>query len=334
MTKLFISHSTKDTEFVRQLAQALTEMGMNVWIDFTDIPAGMNWSTAVQKALDECEAMLVVISPEAMDSTNVENEWQYYLDEGKSIIPVRWQPAKVHFQLRRIQYVDFHEREFGAALDLLRAELQRQGIAIGGSQGQMHTFDSDDATPPQIQGGAQALARVEDILPPPFEWCEIPAGKVTVEAGGYLKRATTFEVPGFAIAKYPVIDAQFSKFVNFAGGYEASEWWDYSDAAQVWHDENPKPQDTAFAGGDLPRTNLCWYEAVAYCRWLSAATKLHITLPTEQQWQRAAQGDDGRTYPWGNEFDPKKCNTALSRVGHTTPVTQYPQGASLTGCWT
>ena len=56
-----------------------------------------------------------------------------------------------------------------------------------------------------------------------------------------------------------------------------------------------------------------------------------ITLPTEQQWKRAAQGDDGREYPWGNEFDKTKCNTNASEIGLTTPVTQYPQGASPFG---
>lgn len=48
-------------------------------------------------------------------------------------------------------------------------------------------------------------------------------------------------------------------------------------------------------------------------------------LPTEQQWQRAAQGDDGRAYPWGAKFDKSRCNFNTSKP---TPVTQYPNGES------
>ena len=99
MTKIFISHSTKDTEFARQIAQALIEVGISVWIDVADIPAGMKWSTAIQNGLKECDAMIVILSPDSMASNNVEDEWQYYLDKGKKVFPVRWRPAEVHFQL-------------------------------------------------------------------------------------------------------------------------------------------------------------------------------------------------------------------------------------------
>ena len=112
-------------------------------------------------------------------------------------------------------------------------------------------------------------------------------------------------------------------------------WWDYSADAKQWRVNNPQPKKTRFSGENLPRTNVKWYEAIAFCRWLTAQIgargDMSITLPTEQQWQRAAQGDDGREYPWGREFDMNKCNTQESGIGQTTPVTQYPQGASPYG---
>ena len=87
---------------------------------------------------------------------------------------------------------------------------------------------------------------------------------------------------------------------------------------------------------DCPRETVTWYAAVAFTRWLSAKTGEKIALPTEQQWQRAAQGDDGLAYPWGNEWDGKKCNNSVGLVrlftnNKPTPVTQYPQGASPFG---
>ncbi|MBZ0284121.1 MAG: formylglycine-generating enzyme family protein, partial [Anaerolineae bacterium] len=56
-----------------------------------------------------------------------------------------------------------------------------------------------------------------------------------------------------------------------------------------------------------------------------------ITLPTEQQWQRAAQGDDNRTYPWGNDFDQNRCNTSESGLKRPTSVSKYPNGVSPFG---
>jgi formylglycine-generating enzyme required for sulfatase activity len=58
---------------------------------------------------------------------------------------------------------------------------------------------------------------------------------------------------------------------------------------------------------------------------------VRVSLPTEQQWQRAAQGDDGRLYPWGRGFNHMLCNTSESRQRRPTPVTAYPGGASPMG---
>jgi len=74
-----------------------------------------------------------------------------------------------------------------------------------------------------------------------------------------------------------------------------------------------------------------WHEAIVFCRWLSGKLGQMVTLPTEMQWQRAAQGDDGRKYPWGNEFDKTRCNTYESGIGRTTAVDHYPKGKSPFG---
>jgi WD40 repeat protein len=124
MTRVFISYSRADEDFARRLATDLDRLGAEVWLDVDDIPPGANWSTAVQQGLDACDALLLIISPEAMASKNVEDEWQYVRDEGKAILPVLWRPVpKLHFQLRRIQYVDFHRQDYDTALIQLRARL-------------------------------------------------------------------------------------------------------------------------------------------------------------------------------------------------------------------
>jgi len=128
--RVFISYSRIDVEFARSLASALSNAGADVWIDVEDIPAGMKWSRAIQQGLDTAEAMLVVISPESVDSHNVEDEWQYFMDQGKPVIPILWRPAKMPFQLNRLQYIDFQAQSFDSAFSQLIGELNRRGVQL------------------------------------------------------------------------------------------------------------------------------------------------------------------------------------------------------------
>jgi len=130
MARIFISYSRVDEAFVRQLATSLSQLGADVWIDIEDIPVGMKWSRAIQEGLDVSDVLLVVISPESMASQNVEDEWQYYLDQKKPVIPLLFTPAKLHFQLSRMQYIDFHRRPYEKALRQLHAELARKGARL------------------------------------------------------------------------------------------------------------------------------------------------------------------------------------------------------------
>lgn len=130
MSGIFISYSRKDAEFARRLATSLEQMGTDVWIDVDDIPSGLKWSTAIQQGLDNAEIMLVVLSPDSMASTNVEDEWQYFIDSKKPIIPILLREAKIHFQLNRIQWVDFLHKPYERALNDLHQELSQKGLDI------------------------------------------------------------------------------------------------------------------------------------------------------------------------------------------------------------
>lgn len=87
-----------------------------------------------------------------------------------------------------------------------------------------------------------------------------------------------------------------------------------------------------------PQVGVSWYEAVAFCNWLSQQNGLlmndvqrSIRLPSEAEWERAARGVDGRLYPWGNDLDEKKCNNTYLNLGATTAVGIFPAGNAI--CW-
>jgi hypothetical protein len=148
--------------------------------------------------------------------------------------------------------------------------------------------------------------RIADVLPPPFEWCVVTGASVRIEGRAYT-------IPDFAISKYPVTNAQFLKFVE-ADGYGNKDWWQrksnrgkekgmsIGSFAQQHHQLKPN---------NMPISSISWYEAIAFCRWLSATIGEAITLPSEQQWQRAAQGNDRRNYPWGHGWNPRNCNNSV-----------------------
>jgi formylglycine-generating enzyme required for sulfatase activity len=70
------------------------------------------------------------------------------------------------------------------------------------------------------------------------------------------------------------------------------------------------------------------YEAEAYCNWLGSQKNRLIRLPTEEEWEKAARGTDGRLWPWGNDFDPKWANTYEYGAVDTLPAEHLPTDVS------
>ena len=89
--------------------------------------------------------------------------------------------------------------------------------------------------------------------------------------------------------------------------------------------------DEAFNNPAQPVVGVCWYEARAYCVWLSAQTGQAFRLPTEAEWEAAARGRTGRRYAYGDEFDARLCNAFETHVRRTTPVGVFPGGETPDG---
>jgi len=176
---------------------------------------------------------------------------------------------------------------------------------------------------------------------PPEGFVYVPPGPFIYGAGADTRIAKMDH--GFFIGKYPVTNAEYRRFVE-AGGYDERRWW--SDEGWAWRSGKPrydgqktdgpdfwgKERYEDFNGPDQPVVGVTWYEAEAYARWLSVTVGREVRLPTEEEWEKAARGIDGRGYPWGNAFDAGRCNTSESGIEHTTAVGQYsPAGDSVYG---
>jgi formylglycine-generating enzyme required for sulfatase activity len=89
--------------------------------------------------------------------------------------------------------------------------------------------------------------------------------------------------------------------------------------------------DNVYNNPAQPVVGICWYEARAYCAWLSMQTRQNYRLPSEAEWEAAARGLAGRRYAYGNEFDAALCNTFETHIRRTTPTGVFPDGDTPEG---
>ena len=149
---------------------------------------------------------------------------------------------------------------------------------------------------------------------PDIDWVRIPGGQAFIYQDG-----ESLQLASFHIARYPITHAQFQAFID-AGGYRQDVWW------QGLARRFDAPESAAWDEPNAARERVSWHEAMAFCRWLSGRLGYPITLPNEQQWERAARGTQGYEYPWGEGYRRDYAN--CERYGRTTAVGIYPQGGS------
>ena len=182
---------------------------------------------------------------------------------------------------------------------------------------------------------------------PDIDWIALPAGEFVLGETG---EPAVIGQP-FGLSRHPVTWAQFQAFVAADGYRDAGTadddsrllpWWGAEGLAWKRQHQISGPgneNDPAFQTPNHPRAGVSWYEAMAFCRWLSHESKQEITLPAEAQWEWAARwnrqtGQAGeRPYPWdGGEDDlAHRCNMGGTGIGHTSAVGMFPGGKADCG---
>lgn len=119
------------------------------------------------------------------------------------------------------------------------------------------------------------------------------------------------ELPNFEIAQYPVTNNEYYIFI-YNTGYRVPKTWIGFHCADGMEEH--------------PVTGVSKNDVEAYIQWVNKATGLNYRLPSEAEWEKAARGSDQRIYPWGDNFDPWRCNTVESGKKQTTQVGSYSPG--------
>jgi len=227
----------------------------------------------------------------------------------------------------------------------LEAELQQKGRVLAfrhevESLGLIRTYSDIDDFEGLLRRDltlclfdAAARKRGESAAAPsshPYR-CELPKanaggtgvdGMVLIPAGQFLAGSSASQATiehDFWIDVTPVTNADFLRFLQETHYQQTRLHPAFSEG--IWRFRLPSDRPS-----DHPVTAVTWYEAIAYAAWRGKR------LPTVLEWEKAARGTDGRLYPWGNQFDPGRCNSSESGLYATTSVFRYENGRSPYGC--
>ena len=159
-------------------------------------------------------------------------------------------------------------------------------------------------------------------------WISVPAGLVqrgtpADEIDMLVERLSDIPIPRRYLAKEaPRISIPVAGFTILRVPVTVGAWNLHARATGV---------ALAQPNRDWPIDNVPWEAAQRFCDWYGEATGQRVRLPTEDEWERAARGDDIREYPWGDTFDLKRGNLAELGIGERVPLGSFPAGASAFG---
>ena len=341
---VFISYRRAISKHLaRSIYQDLKMNGWDVFLDVNTIDSG-DFDRIILNQIGARAHFILIISPGSLERCANSDDWvlreiQEAVRLERNIVPIieegadfdhemGYLPADVRAIVSKKNALPLHHFYFDAAVEMLRTRFLKtpEYITITTPPAAERVEVQRRMAALEAKAPAPTRSTSLSLMPAPFAWIEIPGGRGTMET---YESGVTLAIPTarYWIAKYPVTNAQFRLFIE-AGGYKEKRWWTDTGWAQRKKDGWTQPRfwtDSNWNGAEQPVVGVSWYEAVAFCLWLSETTGEKIMLPTEDQWQYAAQGDDGRDYPWGKKWDGNRCNNDVGGkgIGKTTPVRQY-----------
>jgi len=316
--KIFISYRRADSTYLigrikEKLMAAFGEQ--SVFRDLDDIPAGVDFRGVLERETNGCDVMLVIIGPQWANICDAEGNKRLFqpgdytrmevesglrrLQEGGTmVIPILVMEAKMPARfdlpgsLEQLTYQNAiairNDPDFNHDMGRLIWDIRHlRGYAVEDIPG---TYFEPKTI--YIAEGPFLMGSLEK---PGIQRCEIPQHPV--------------DLPAYRIGKYPVTNDEFEEFIRQTKALVSP---------QLGWEGRKVPQGL----GRHPVSGVTWLEALAYCQWLGDATGRNYLLPNEAQWEKACRG--GRSscfYPWGEEFNPARCNHGGQNL---VPVDMYP----------
>ena len=344
--RVFLCHAKDDKPTARDLYRFLLKNGVDAWLDEEKLLPGQDWQLEISKALRETDAIVVCLSKRSITKEGfVQKEIRFALDRAAEmpegtifIIPARIEECEVPNSLKQWHWLDlFGERGDERLIRGLSARAEKLGLTIP----RVPLATIRIASPSAVPTDNQAAPRTEKrpFFPKPkaahvisqvwadIEFVKIPGGEFIMGNKLTDPMAVENETPrhtvdiphDFWMSRFPITNFQFSEFIG---------WTHYSFA---WEGDWKSKLNH-------PVINISWEDAQAYLHWLNRqygtglGSGFSFRLPSEAEWEKAARGEDGRIWPWGNAFDKAKCNSKEGGVNAVTPVDAYtPQGDSPYG---
>ena len=298
--RIFLCYAPPDKGIIQELFERLNEeRWIEPWMDEEKLLPGMDWNTEVQNAVASADAMIVAISKNAiLENKFVHPQLKFVLNHALEnsnrpvfIIPLRLDDIQIPRHIQSWQYYDFsipdkREDIYQRLVRSLQLKANLDANFISGSQS-AHIVSSGEAVLPTVPA--------PDVLGQ-FSFSEIPKGKFLMGSRVSNPLAAEDEIPqhpcyipyDYWISRYPITNEQFGEYAvsNKRTDVLMADW-----RKNLNH----------------PATNISWHNAVSYVNWLNKVfgkelePGLVFRLPTEAEWERAARGDFGREWPWGNE---------------------------------
>ncbi len=313
MADVFISYKQEERERMRPIANALIELGLEVWFDARLVP-GKAFTEEIVGEIDTCRAMIVCWSPKAIASEFVRGEADIGRQRGV-LVPVMIEPCRLvppFNMLHAESLIGWNGRsDHDGWHKVLRALSRHVGRELGGASSVAPRRQTP--TPPALPPPHPAPLPPKSVPLLVPEMVRIPPGRFLMGSHGWAADAMGTERPqhevrinyAFELGKYAV---------TFA------EW----DAALAAGANLHNPMERGYGRGRRPIMNVSWEDAQTYIAWLNSKTAGGYRLPSEAEWEYACRAGSTTAYSTGNRITK---NQACVMSEAPAPVGSHPANA-------
>jgi formylglycine-generating enzyme required for sulfatase activity len=304
---IFISYRRADSKYVvdRIRERLVAAFGHEaVFRDIESIPLGTDFRTVLNQETAGCSAMLVVIGPQWAGITDSKGNKRLFDPNDYTRIEVETGLQGKDILVIPVLVMNAAMPQAQEIPESLCELLYRNAISVRNDPDFDHDMQRLILGINNSQDGVPIALPLQHFEP---ETIHIPQGAFWMgsEKGEGIPNHEMplhqVDLSAYRIGKFPVTNKQYEEFIRQTGRLVAS--------AMGWNGQRvPDGKE------NHPVAGVNFYEALAYCEWLSKVTDRSYSLPNEAQWEKACRGSAKNIYPWGDEFDTERCNAGRTQL--------------------